>query len=222
MSNIVFHERKNTGTKANKKLRKEGFIPSVCYGGKSETTPIAVSAKEFSRVWKEAGESTVIESEGALGKKSVIIHDVFFDPITGRPIHADFLAVSKDVKITAKVNIKFEGTSKAVKEMGAVLIQVMHSIDLEALPQDLPHEVIADLSLLEDFSSHITVGDIKLPNGVEAKDKPDTISASVTEQKEEKIEDQTEQTVDSVEVEKKGKKEAEGEVAEEGEQAKKK
>jgi len=222
MSNIVFHERKDTGTKANKKLRKEGFIPSVCYGAKAETTPIAVSAKEFNKVLKEAGESTVIESEGALGKKSVIIHDVEFDPITGRPIHADFLAVSKDVKITAKVNIKFEGTSKAVKEMGAVLIQVMHTIDLEALPQDLPHEVVADLSLLKDLSSHITIADIKLPNGVEAKDKPETIVASVTEQKEEQETPAEEQTIDSVEVEKKGKKEEEGETTEGGDQTKKK
>ena len=199
-------------------LKEAGKIPAVFYGRKEQSTPVAVSLKDFKKVFKEAGESTVVSLKGVGEEKEALIHDVDFEPITGEPRHADFYVIEKGRKVQVKVPLNFIGVSPAVKEMGGTLVKVLHEIEIEAMPKDLPHEIEVDISALLNFESKIDVQDIKLPSGVEILTKPDEVVALVSEIKEEELEKPPEALdLSAIEVEKRGKEEEETVPPEKGE-----
>lgn len=193
-------------------LRKAGQVPAVFYGMANPTTPISISNIEFKKVWHKAGESSAVELTVDGKKVDVLIHDVQTHPVNDEPIHVDFLAIDMNKKIKVNIPIEFEGVSPAVKSGIGNLVKVMHEIEVEALPKDLPHNLVADISTLVDTSSQITVADIKLPAGVVVTLEPTEVIASIIEQKEEVIEETVPVDLSAIEVEKKGKKEEEGEA----------
>jgi len=190
-------------------LRKSGKIPAVFYGPKDPATSIKISLVDFKKAWKTAGESTVVSLEGPGIDADVLIHSVDLDPVTDVVIHADFYAIEKGKKLSVDVPLEFIGVSPAVKDLGAVLVKVLHDIEIEALPKDLPHKLEIDISGLTTFDSVLTAKDIKLPDGVVLKVKLDEVVASVYEPKEEVIE-VAPVDLSTIEVEKKGKAEVEG------------
>ncbi len=197
--------------------RKEGKLPAVVYSKGEKSSPVFVALKDFKKTWKEAGESTVIElDENGKKKDDVLIKEVAIDPVSEEPIHADFYKIEKDKPIKAEIDIIFEGVSAAVKEIGGILVKVMHGVEIEALPRNLPHELKVDISKLKTFEDKITVSDICLPDGVKILAKENDIVALVEEPKAEEV--VVERTIEDIEVEKKGKKE---EDKEEGEEEKK-
>ena len=202
-------------------IRKEGKIPAVFYGKKEKSTSIKLPFNVFEKTLKEAGESTVVHLKGTGIDVDALIADVDFDPVTDKPRHADFHAIEKDKKLEVEVSLEFIGVSPAVKDLGGILVKVMHEVEIEALPKDLPHNLKVDISALTTFDSVITAGDIKLPSGVELLVKPTEIVASVYEPKEEVVE---EKPVDlsAIEVAKKGKEAKEGEAGAEVPEAPKK
>ena len=134
----------------------------------------------------------------------------------GEPIHADFLAIDMKKKIKVKVPLEFTGVSNAVKSGIGNLVKVLHEIEVEALPSDLPHNLIADISKLETLENNIIVSDIKLPVGVVVITNGGDVVASIIAQVEEKEEVAPEPVdLSAIEVEKKGKKEEEGVEGEE-------
>jgi large subunit ribosomal protein L25 len=200
--------REKTGTKAAKALRETGAIPAVVCGEVKETLHITLQTKEFEKVWREAGESTLIDLSGVGNTLSVLIQGVDVDPVYGQPIHADFYAVNANETIEVAVPLVFTGVAPAEKELGGTLIKVLYEIEVEALPKDLPHEIEVDTSALKTFDDQIRVEDIKLPKGVTARTAADEVVALVQEAKEEEIPTEA-PDVASVEVEKKGKEEPE-------------
>jgi len=197
-------------------LRKSGKIPGVFYGAGQTTTSISLSIIEFKKIWREAGESSAVKVTTPTGSIDALIHEVQVDPVTNEPIHVDFLAIDMKKKIKVKVPIVFEGISNAVKSGIGNLVKVLHEIEVEALPGDLPHNLIADISKLETLENNVLVSDIKLPAGVEAITSSTEVVASIIAQVEEKEEVAAPVDLTAIEVEKKGKKEeegAEGEVA---------
>jgi large subunit ribosomal protein L25 len=203
-----------------KKLRKAGFLPAVFYGKKEKATPISVSSRDFEKVYKEAGESTVITLSGIGELKEVLIHDVDFDPVTGVSRHVDFYVLEKGAKIEVNIPLEFIGESPAVKG-GGNLIKVLHDIEIRVVPKDLPQHIDVDISGLVDFTSRIIAKDIKLPESAELITKEDEVVALVTEQIEEKEEEVVTPNLESIEVEKKGKKEEGAEGKSEQEKEKK-
>ena len=157
--------RTELGRKTNA-LRRAGFLPAVLYGERVPATPLKVSFKEFEKVLREAGESTLVTLDVEGNSHNVLIHDVTHDPIKGTPVHADFYAVRMDKKIQTKVPVHFMGESPAVKNEGGILVKVAQELEVEALPKDLPHWLEADLSSLGAFDSRILAKDIPLPAGV--------------------------------------------------------
>lgn len=186
-------------------LRKEGFIPAVFYGPKEASTSVTVSAKELEKVWKEAGESTVVTLKGEFGDHDALIHDINIDTLTGKILHADFYIIEKGKKISVHVPVEFDGVAPAVKELGGILVKVLHEIEIEAMPKDLPHNLIVDISLITDFDTHVTAGQIKLPAGVTLLTDADEIVAMASQPKEEV--ESAPIDLSAIEVEKKGKKE---------------
>ncbi len=200
-------------------LRKAGKIPAVFYGKKEASTPITVSAVDFIKTYKSAGESTVVILKGEGVEVESLIHDMDLHPVTGKPVHVDFYVFEKGKKIKVDVPLEFVGVAPAIKELGGSLIKVLHDIEIEALPKDLPHKIEVDISALVDFKSSIKAGDIKLPAGVALAISADDIVASAAEPKAEEEEVTTPIDLTAIEVAKKGKEAKEGEAGAEGDAA---
>jgi len=197
-------------------IRKAGKIPAVFYGKKEASTPISIPQIDFLKVWKEAGESSVITLETPDGSKDTLIQDVDIDPISGAPRHADFYVFDKDHKLEIELPIEFVGVAPAVKDLGGILVKVVHELSISALPKDLPHNISIDISSLKTFEDQILAKDIPLPKGVEITINPEDVIALVSAPREEKEEESAPVDLSEIEVEKKGKEESEGESAPEG------
>lgn len=199
------------GKNTNDILRKEGFIPAVFYGPKQDSTPIKISTSDFLKLYEEAGESSIINLNDGKEDHDVLIHDVQFHAVSGKPVHVDFYVIEKGKKVEVDVPIEFIGESPAEKKLGGILVKVMHEISISAMPKDLPQEIEVDVSSLVDFESQIKVSDIKLPEGVELNtDDPEAVIALIQEPKEEE-EEEEEFDPDAIEVEEKGKKDDDSE-----------
>lgn len=214
MKNTIIAEKRTvTGTKACKALRKEGKMPAVIYSEGKDVEMITLSTKDFERVWKVVGESTIFDITGIGKDRSVIVQDVALDSLYDTPLHADFYAVATDRAINVEVPLVFVGVSPAEKGLGGTLIKVIHTLAIESLPKNLPSEIEIDISTLETFEDQIQVKDVHLPDGVKATIDEDEVIALVQEQKEEEPEvvEEDEGGVADVEVEGKGKEEPETE-----------
>jgi large subunit ribosomal protein L25 len=211
MLELKIEKREDIG-KPNK-LRNEGVMPAVFYGKKEEATPISVSSRDFEKVYKEAGESTVITLTGVGEPKEVLVQDVDFHPVKNIPRHVDFYVLEKGAKVQVNVPLEFVGESSAVKG-GGNLVKALHDIEIKVAPKDLPKALEVDISGLVDFTTRVTAKDIKLPESAELITKEDEVVALVAEAVEEKEEEVAAPDLDSIEVEKKGKEEAEGEGGE--------
>ncbi len=203
-------EKRDTKTKLDQ-VRKAGKIPAVFYGKKEKSTPISLSFPIFEKTLKEAGESTILHLKGDGIDVDVLVQDVDLDPVTDKPRHVDFYAIEKGKKLEIKIPLEFVGVAPAVKDLGGILVKVMHEIEIEALPKDLPHNLEADISLLATFDSVVTAGSIKLPEGVTLITKADEVVASVYEPKEE-VAEVAPVDLSTIEVQKKGKEAKEGEA----------
>ena len=190
-------------------LRKEGFLPAVCYGPKHPASSIAISQSEFSKVWKQAGESGVVVLDTAKGKVNTLIHDVQLDPVRHIPTHVDFYAVEAGKEVEVHVPLEFFGVSLAVKELGGILVKVLHEIEVKAMPEKLPHDIKVDIGALVDMNSQILVSDLALPAGVTAVTHGTDLIASIAYAVVEKEEEAAPADLSAIEVEKKGKKDEE-------------
>lgn len=200
-------------TENNDILRASGFMPAVVYGKKTPSTSIAVSQKEFIKVLKVAGESSVVTLKGEKASYDVLIHDVAYDAVSDMPIHVDFYVFEKGKKLEVEVPLEFVGVSPAIKDLGGSLVKTLHEIKISAEPQNMPHSISVDISSLVTFESQILASDIKLPAGVDLMEKPDEVVASVAEPKPDEVEEVTAPVdLSAIEVEKKGKKEEGEEV----------
>lgn len=195
-------------------IRSAGKMPAVFYGPKEASTSITLNAKEFSKVWKKAGESSVIILKDASGNEhETLIHEVDIHPLSGEPRHADFYVIEKGKKVEVSVPLSFEGVSPAVKDKAGILVKVHREIEIEAAPRDLPHDLKVDISKLVELTDVIKAKDLSLPKGVELKINPEEVVASIAEAKEEVEEAPTAIDMSAIEVEAKGKEAKEGEAA---------
>jgi len=192
--------------------RAAGRLPVVIYGSKESTQPLFVDLKEFKKVLSIAGESTLVTLEIGGQKKDVLIHEVAHHPVSGEPIHADLLAVDTNKPITVHVPLVFDGVAPAIKELGGALVKVLHELEIEALPKDLPHDIKVDISVLVTLDSQIHVKDLVLPKGVTTEVDGEEMVALITEAGEEVVEEEGPVDLSAIEVETKGKKEEEGEA----------
>lgn len=162
-------------------LRKEDLIPAELYGHGVTNLHLAVPTKDFLRVFKEAGESTVLTLVVNNERRPVLIFNVKTDPVKDTIIHADFYQVRLDEKLKAHVPVVLEGVATGVKEKGGILTHAMHEIEVEALPADLPHDIKVDISVLDDIGKSLHVKDLPLMKAVRYLADPDTVVASVSE-----------------------------------------
>lgn len=216
---IIAFMNKLTATKRSKTdklatIRTNGMVPAVVYGARVENTMISVSSIDFTKILKVAGESStiVLELQGDATKKEavqnidVLIHDMQVDPVKGFPIHVDFLAIDMNKEVEVTIPVEFTGAAPAEKNNLGVLVKVIHEVEVEALPKDLPHNVTVNVSTLVALDDQIHIKDIVLPKGVKMITDANEVVALITTIKEE-VADSGPVDLASIEVEKRGKKE---------------
>jgi len=220
MLNLSAKIREKIG-RENRELRKKELLPAVLYGPRIKNLNLEIKFKEFEDVYKKGGESSLISLtiEGSEKKYLVLIHNVQFDPLSGRPIHVDFYQPSLKEDVEVVIPICFEGISPAVKNLGGTLVKHISEVKVRAKPQNLPHEIKVNIEKLETFDDEISIKDLTLPEGVKIQRSPDDIVANVSqpEKIEEELEKPIEEKVEEVERVEEKKKEEEKIESEEGE-----
>lgn len=194
-----------------KSLREKGMIPAVIYGRKETSAALSLSRAVFEKLFSQAGESTVITLKGLGEDKDVLVHDVAYDPVTGHAIHVDFYAIEAGKPIQVNIPIEFEGEAPVLKG-DATLVKVLHEIEVECLPRNLPQHFTVDVSSLAAIGDSIHVRDIKAPAGVTILTGADDVVV-VANAVVEETEAPAALDMAAIEVEQKGKKEEEGEAA---------
>jgi len=219
--------RKEVGKKV-KSLRQQGILPAVLYGHKIKNLNLELDLKEFEKIYKEAGESSLITLVIAKGKDEaeasslslnveekkqkflVLIHDIQFDHLTEKPIHIDFYQPELKEEVEVTVPLIFEGEAPAVKDLGGTLVKNISEVEVKALPQNLSHEIKVDIGNLITFEDNILIKDLIVSKEVKILKEPEEIVAAVArpEKVEEELEKPVEEKVEEVEkVEKKPKEE---------------
>lgn len=212
MLSLTVEKRDSAGAKAPA-LRRAGKVPGIVYGPHHKPTPVALDAREFAKVLKEAGESTIVALQGLGTDVPTLIYSVDLDPISNEPHHVDFYAVTKGEKVEVAIPLAFTGEAPVAKVAGLNVVKVMHELSIEADPMSLPHEISVDLSSLAKADDQVRAGDLVLPAGVELVTDAEEVVVLVQE-----VEEETEESapadLSAIEVEKKGKEE-EGAAADE-------
>jgi len=169
--------RSLAGRSAVNKIKSEGFVPAVIYGGRTEPQKLQLSARDIQNVLNHAvGEHVLVELEitdaGATSNRLALIKEVQHHPIRRDVLHVDFHAVSADEKIHAEIPIETTGEATGVKNYGGILELVLHSIEVECLPRDLPEIIRVDVSGLK-VGDAVHVKDLPFPPGVTTRADPD-------------------------------------------------
>jgi large subunit ribosomal protein L25 len=193
--------REELGKKAGK-LREEGVIPAVLYGPKIKNINLFINEKEFVKIYREAGKSSLIQLaiDGQKETYMVLINDLAHEPIKGSVLHVDLYQPDLTKEIEAEVPLVFEGESLAVKDKGGTLVKNISSVTVKGLPQGLPREIKVNIDSLTDFEKSILIEDLELPEGVKILKSPDEIVALAVaaEKIEEELEKPIEEKVEEV------------------------
>ena len=150
--------------KANKRLRREGIVPGVVYGKGEGSTNVQVDAKTFETLYRAAGRTSVVKFRlpGHSRATSGFIKSVQRHPLSGAAIHVDYYLVNLNVEMEVEVPLAFTGEAPAVEETGGTLLHNLSSLRVKALPNDIPHEVSVDVSVLKSLDVAIHVRDLSL------------------------------------------------------------
>ncbi len=194
-----------------KKARIAGAVLAVLYGPKAKPMSLSVDKKEFEKVFNAAGESSLVTLDLGTDKTPVLIREVQRHPLSGDPIHADFYQPRLDQKIKIMVPLVLEGEAPAQKDLEGTLIQNIHEVEVEALPQELPHEITVSVAKLATFEDYIFIKDLQVSSGVHILHDAGAIVAQVVpaEKVEEELAKPVEEKVEDVKVVKEEKKEKE-------------
>ena len=167
MSNrvLVAQERQRTGSGVLNQMRREGLIPCVVYGGGGENLNLKIEYKAFHDLLKDAPSSNILIDLEIEGKKQqVFIQDIQFNDLKQQMVHADFLAVNDKTEISADIPLTLTGDSVGVKA-GGLLDQLLYTVPVKCLPQNLPESLTTDIAHLEVGTAH-HIGEMEFPEGV--------------------------------------------------------
>ncbi|MEW6686836.1 MAG: 50S ribosomal protein L25 [Candidatus Edwardsbacteria bacterium] len=149
---LLVKMREKKGKEAAKKIRNKGVIPGVLYGLGEANLPLQVEEKELLALLKKGSwENTIIDLkiEGEKRPKKTLIREIQTDPLTDRLLHVDFLQISLTEKVRVPVPVILTGEPVGVKSEGGILEQLLHSVEVECLPRDIPENFILDVSGLK-------------------------------------------------------------------------
>src|SRR5687767_4370387 len=190
---VKAEKRSDLGKNDSRRLRVNGKIPVVVYGGGTESVAAVAELKDLAAILRtDSGVNSVFSLDIAgEGINDVIFQDRQIHPVNGRLIHADLRRFAKGEKIEMTVPIHLIGEPEALKEEGAVLTQALREVKVLCEPAKTPDSIDVDISGLT--SEHaIHVSDLKVGAGIEVVEAPETVVASIVIVKEEDLEPQLE------------------------------
>ena len=164
MENEIGLDARSASGKANKRLRREGIVPGVVFGLKSDSIPVQVDGRTFETLYKRAGRTSVVnlKLDGAGRSKSAVIKSVQRHPLTGQALHVDFLLVDLTAEMEVDVPLSFTGEAPAVEQTGGTLVTNISSVRVRALPNEIPHEISVNVATLINLDVAIHVRDLSL------------------------------------------------------------
>jgi len=180
------------GKEACKKLRDRNEIPGVLYGGEEGTISVVLNPVELRKAIEEGGGENVIirltiRRDGDEMVRTVMVKDLQFHPVNGRPLHVDLLRISMEKLIRVKVPITLHGEAPGVKVDGGILEHILREAEVECLPASIPEALVADISSLK-IGDAIHVKDLQAVEGVKILEGLESLVASlVPPEKEEEV-----------------------------------
>jgi len=198
--------RETTGKEVAKKLRRDGKVPAVVYGGHREPVAITVDRKAVSELIQKSEHGIrsvfLLRMAGSDQQRHAMIKELTIDPISRRMTHIDFVRVVMDEKVKVTVPVHTTGTAKGVKEGGLLDFQI-RELHVECLPNQIPDTIDVDITELGGHD-YFRIKDLKLPEGVRVLDDPERVVVGVTYARAEVSEATAEATAEP-EIIKKGK-----------------
>ena len=170
---LAIEVRDKVGKGVCRRLRNNGLVPAVVYGKGIDPVPVSVGKKELcTAISGEGGLNHLLtlQGGGSLDGNVVIVADLTRDCLKGDPVHVDLHRVSMEEKIKVKVPVSLQGTARGVKE-GGLLDFLMHSIELECLPGEIPEHIEVDIANL-GIGATLHISDLQLPAGLKVLEEP--------------------------------------------------
>jgi large subunit ribosomal protein L25 len=149
-----------------KALRKSGTIPATIYGKGMQSLTVSLPTDTFAKVYKEAGETHIINVSTGEATYPVLIHSVQIHPVTRAVLHVEFYKVNLKEKLKAQIPVHITGQSQAVKDGKGTILTLVNEIEIEALPTDIPEFLTVDVSPLAEVNAELKVKDLPVPAGV--------------------------------------------------------
>lgn len=177
---MTCQKRQDTGKGAARKLRREGKVPGVLYGGDA-AVPVAIDPKDIDNILNsQAGENAIFQLK-LTGEKvegrNVILRELQFDSLKGHLLHADLYEISMDVELEVRVPVELEGTPAGADEDG-VLTHPLTEVHVRCLPSMIPDKFVLDVSSLQ-IGQSLHISDLIIPDGVTVLDDPESTVVNV-------------------------------------------
>lgn len=198
---LKVEKRKILGRKV-KQLRRDGILPANIYGKKTKSLAVQVQAKDFLAVYKQAGETNIIDLAvgGETKPRAVLITNLYRHPVTNETLHADFRQVVLTEKAKVGIPVELVGEAPAVVQKKGILVQMFDELEVEALPKNLPDKLLVDISGLGEVDDAVLVKDIKVDkkkvnilvddNQIVVKIEPPTKEEEIEKPPEEMVEEE--------------------------------
>ena len=169
-------EKRTILGKKLKKLRRDGITPGNVYGKNIKSQAVQVDTKEFSEIYKEVGETGLVDLTLSDQVIPVLVQNVNKN-FRNQVLHADFYQVNLKEKVKAAVPLEIIGEPKAVTDKIGLLMNILSEVEVEALPEELPEKIEINVEHLANIDEQVTVADLKVPAGVEIlTDKEQVVS----------------------------------------------
>ena len=179
--NLSAQARSTAGSRSSRRLRGTGKVPAILYGRGLDPVSLTVDRRDlYAALHTEAGANALInlEVEGTKKPFLTVAREIQRHPVRGEIAHLDFISISLDEKINAEVGIEFLGTPLSVREEGALVETIRNSVNVEALPLDIPPHIQLDISEMA-LNDTLKVSDLPVIEGVEYVDDPDASVVTV-------------------------------------------
>jgi len=174
---ILMAEPRTVLGKQVRALRRQGLIPAVVYGPALEgTVQVSVNRRDLERFYIKHGHSTLFDLQWEGGSQQVFIREVQVEPVKHTALHVDFFAPNLLKELTANVQVVLHNLDTRAE---GVLMQLVEEVELRGFPQDLPHQVDADISMMLRVGDSIHVSDIRLPGSIKSITPADTVVATL-------------------------------------------
>lgn len=181
MQELTIKRREGTGKQFAKRLRRQGVVPAILYGG-AKNEPVTVDPKSVLRmIAGHAGTTQLLtlKMDGEGGSRLAIIRAMQFDPVSENLIHVDLQEVSADKPITVRVAVHPVGEAVGVRDTKGILNLVLHEVSVSCLPTVIPERIDADVSELA-IGDVLTIADLSVPEGVRVLNDPGQAVATVS------------------------------------------